>query len=61
MSSEIPSPPGIPILGNVFDVDPNNTWTSLNKLAAQYGKCASPPKQHPVSELMIVSRPHFQD
>lgn len=37
MSTEIPSPPGIPILGNVFDVNPNDTWTSLNKLAAQYG------------------------
>lgn len=38
MPTEIPSPPGIPILGNVFDVNPNDTWTSLNKLAAQYGE-----------------------
>ena len=35
---EIPSPPGVPILGNIFDVDPNETWNSLNKLAAQYGE-----------------------
>ncbi|KAJ5183989.1 hypothetical protein N7492_001605 [Penicillium capsulatum] len=34
---EIPSPPGVPILGNIFDVNPNETWNSLNKLAEQYG------------------------
>ncbi|KAJ5153436.1 uncharacterized protein N7482_009914 [Penicillium canariense] len=37
MSSKIPQPPGIPLLGNVFDVNPNETWTSLIKLAEQYG------------------------
>lgn len=37
MSSNIPQPPGIPILGNVFDVDPNETWSSLIKLANDYG------------------------
>lgn len=37
MSSAIPQPPGIPILGNVFDVDPNETWNSLIKLAKKYG------------------------
>ncbi|OKL61356.1 hypothetical protein UA08_03725 [Talaromyces atroroseus] len=37
MTSKIPQPPGVPLLGNVFDVDPSNTWTSLNKLAAKWG------------------------
>ncbi|KAJ5624754.1 hypothetical protein N7510_001063 [Penicillium lagena] len=37
MPSEIPQPPGVPLLGNVFDVNPNETWNSLNKLAKQYG------------------------
>lgn len=38
MSSEIPQPPGVPLLGNVFDVNPNETWNSLIKLSEQYGK-----------------------
>jgi len=38
MSSEIPGPPGVPLLGNIFDVNPNETWNSLNKLAREYGK-----------------------
>ncbi|CEJ57399.1 hypothetical protein PMG11_06093 [Penicillium brasilianum] len=37
MSTKIPRPPGIPILGNVFDVNPNETWNSLIKLAKEYG------------------------
>ncbi|KAI9933121.1 hypothetical protein ASPWEDRAFT_114596 [Aspergillus wentii DTO 134E9] len=36
MSSPIPQPPGLPILGNIRDLDPSNVWGSLNKLAAQY-------------------------
>ncbi|KAJ5594589.1 Bifunctional P450:NADPH-P450 reductase [Penicillium hispanicum] len=32
MPSEIP-PPGIPLMGNIFDVSPNNTWGSLDNLA----------------------------
>lgn len=35
--SGIPSPPGVPFLGNIFDVNPNDTWNSLNQLAKQYG------------------------
>ncbi|KAI0008327.1 bifunctional P-450:NADPH-P450 reductase [Xylariaceae sp. FL0662B] len=38
MSSPIPQPPGLPLLGNIFDVDPNNTWESLRKLAEKYGE-----------------------
>ncbi|PHH66479.1 hypothetical protein CDD81_6954 [Ophiocordyceps australis] len=38
MSQPIPQPRGIPLLGNIFDVNPANTWTSLNKLSVQYGE-----------------------
>lgn len=38
MPNEIPSPPGVPILGNIFDINPNETWNSLNKLAKEYGR-----------------------
>lgn len=38
MSQPIPQPPGVPLLGNIFDVDPSNTWTSLKKLAEKYGE-----------------------
>lgn len=34
----IPKPPGVPLLGNIFDVKPGNTWDSLRKLADQYGE-----------------------
>ncbi|EXJ56269.1 uncharacterized protein A1O5_12725 [Cladophialophora psammophila CBS 110553] len=37
MSTPIPSPPGIPILGNVLDIDPNNGNQSLRHLADKYG------------------------
>lgn len=37
MTTPIPQPPGVPLLGNIFDVDPNNTWNSLKKLADKYG------------------------
>lgn len=38
MSTPIPQPPGVPLLGNIFDVDPNNTWWSLKGLAEKYGE-----------------------
>ncbi|POR32191.1 Bifunctional P450/NADPH-P450 reductase [Tolypocladium paradoxum] len=38
MSQPIPQPSGVPILGNIFDVTPSNTWASLKKLAEQYGE-----------------------
>ncbi|CRG87835.1 cytochrome P450, putative [Talaromyces islandicus] len=37
MTTPIPQPPGVPLLGNIFDINPSNTWTSLNKLAAKWG------------------------
>jgi hypothetical protein len=30
MPSPIPQPQGLPILGNIFDMIPGNTWASLN-------------------------------
>lgn len=38
MSTPIPQPPGVPVLGNVLDINPNNTWDSLKKLAEKYGE-----------------------
>ncbi|KAI0465672.1 cytochrome P450 [Xylaria cf. heliscus] len=38
MSQPIPQPPGLPLLGNIRDVDPSNTWWSLKKLAEKYGE-----------------------
>ncbi|KAI2620570.1 bifunctional P-450:NADPH-P450 reductase [Hypoxylon sp. NC1633] len=38
MSHPIPRPPGVPLLGNIFDVDPGNTWESLRKLSEKYGE-----------------------
>ncbi|TGJ83178.1 hypothetical protein E0Z10_g5580 [Xylaria hypoxylon] len=38
MSQPIPQPPGLPLLGNIKDIDPNNTWSSLKKLSEKYGE-----------------------
>lgn len=38
MAQPIPQPRGVPLLGNIFDVDPGNTWGSLKKLSEQYGE-----------------------
>ncbi|KAI5468132.1 cytochrome P450 [Mariannaea sp. PMI_226] len=38
MSQPIPQPKGLPILGNVLDIDTNNTWSSLKTLAEKYGE-----------------------
>ena len=38
MTTPIPQPPGVPLLGNIFDVTPSNTWTSLQTLAKKYGE-----------------------
>ncbi|KAI0886212.1 bifunctional P-450:NADPH-P450 reductase [Annulohypoxylon maeteangense] len=38
MSHPIPKPPGVPLLGNVFDITPSNTWESLRALSEQYGE-----------------------
>jgi methionyl-tRNA synthetase len=38
MASSIPQPPGLPFIGNVLDINQNDTWGSLKKLADKYGK-----------------------
>ncbi|KAL8995990.1 MAG: hypothetical protein Q9169_004406 [Polycauliona sp. 2 TL-2023] len=38
MTTKIPKPPGLPLLGNISDVDPSNTWVSLQKLWEKYGE-----------------------
>ncbi|KAL6721245.1 hypothetical protein ACLMJK_000347 [Lecanora helva] len=38
MTTPIPQPPGIPLLGNIFDIVPSNTWTSLQKLWEKHGE-----------------------
>ncbi|KAI9151542.1 Bifunctional cytochrome P450/NADPH--P450 reductase [Paramyrothecium foliicola] len=38
MSHPIPQPRGLPIVGNVLDVNPSNTWWSLKKLAEKHGE-----------------------
>lgn len=37
MSTPIPGPPGIPLLGNINDVDPAEAIVSLGRLADTYG------------------------
>lgn len=38
MSQPIPRPSGVPILGNIFDVDPGNPWASIKRLAEEHGE-----------------------
>ncbi|OAA50626.1 cytochrome P450 [Metarhizium rileyi] len=38
MAQPIPQPAGVPILGNIFDITPSNTWASLKKLCEEYGE-----------------------
>ncbi|KFG86321.1 cytochrome P450 [Metarhizium anisopliae] len=38
MPQPIPRPPGVPLLGNIFNITPSNTWASLNKLSEEYGE-----------------------
>ncbi|MBE3045441.1 cytochrome P450 [Candidatus Bathyarchaeota archaeon] len=38
MSTHIPGPPGLPLVGNIRDIDSNNTWASLKKLSEKHGE-----------------------
>lgn len=38
MPTPIPQPSGLPLVGNVLDVDPNNPWASLKKLSEKHGE-----------------------
>ncbi|KAL2755312.1 hypothetical protein ACRALDRAFT_2105934 [Sodiomyces alcalophilus JCM 7366] len=48
MSHPIPQPPGVPLLGNIFDIDTNNTWGSLKELAEKYGE---------IFQIKVLGRP----
>ena len=37
MAESIPQPPGLPLLGNVNDIDPQNGMRSLRHLSEKYG------------------------
>lgn len=38
MSQPIPKPKGLPIVGNITAINPNNTWQSLKHLAEEHGE-----------------------
>lgn len=37
MTTPIPSPPGLPLVGNVYDIDPRNQLKSMMHLIDIYG------------------------
>ncbi|KAF3481177.1 NADPH cytochrome P450 [Arthroderma uncinatum] len=37
MPTPIPQPPGLPFLGNLFDLNSNDTWGSFKRLSDKYG------------------------
>jgi cytochrome P450/NADPH-cytochrome P450 reductase len=41
MSQPIPGPPGLPLLGNINDLDPTDGLASLIRLADTYGILSS--------------------
>jgi hypothetical protein len=45
MSLPIPQPPGIPLLGNIYDVNPDDAVASLAYLAGKYGWHLNKPTQ----------------
>ncbi|KAL9134513.1 MAG: hypothetical protein Q9175_004304 [Cornicularia normoerica] len=59
MTTSIPSPPGLPLLGNVFDVDPQNQAESLNRLADIYGPIYE--LRLPSGNLIVVSNHELFD
>lgn len=38
MSHPIPQPKGLPLVGNILDVKPSNTWQSLQRLSEKHGE-----------------------
>lgn len=42
MTTPIPSPPGLPLVGNMFDIDPQDRMNSIMHLADIYGTAILP-------------------
>lgn len=59
MTTPIPSPPGLPLLGNIFDVDPQNQNQSLSHLADIYGPIYE--LRLPSGNLIVVSNHELFD
>lgn len=67
MTEPVPQPPPYPIVGNIRDLDPQNSIASLGKLSKEYGQSYLP--DHGVGEshlnihinlLFPTTRPHLQ-
>ena len=41
MATPVPRPPGLPLIGNVFDLDSDNQLKSMSHLAEIYGAILS--------------------
>ena len=41
MTTPIPQPPGLPLVGNLRDLDPQKPTESLGRLAKEYGEPSS--------------------
>ena len=59
MTTTVPSPPGLPILGNISDIDPQNSIASLCHLADIYGTGELVPPQL-ASPLTASPRAYIQ-
>lgn len=67
MTTPVPQPPPYPIVGNIRDLDPQNSIASLGKLSNQYGQSCLPDHKFGQSGLNIhinlpypTTRPHLQ-
>lgn len=50
----IPGPPGLPLIGNITDVDPANSVASLSRIAETYGVCSiSPLWQETIARFVL--------
>jgi hypothetical protein len=61
MSVPIPQPPGVPLLGNVWDIDPKQSLLSLAHIAEKYGTSTSSPVFSQIqNKLTPYSRSYLQ-
>lgn len=50
----IPQPPGLPLLGNINDINPEFPLGSMINMADKYGVCLIPYTQRPGCDLMLT-------